>query len=301
MTKCHACGKEETAQPVCDVCGKTYCEDHISRNNHICFTDPKGVNVGNGNARVYVKTYGTGAAAGTNPPKADYYDRDNFEKKNGYAAKRGGSIWKTIFDSPTYTVILICVILQIIGSIGYFFNFMPFWIIWRILALESNFEYALHYPWTLITSMFLHDLGNITHILFNMITLFFFGTYLERVIGKKAFVTTYLVSGVVAAVGFIAVEVMTAGPSTTLLIGASGAIMGVLAAIAIINPNLQVYIYFIPAKIKYLIVLYAIMDFVFMGSGDSIAHAAHLSGLFVGLWIGYYYRKKLRNKRPQEF
>ncbi|WNY26003.1 rhomboid family intramembrane serine protease [Methanolapillus millepedarum] len=301
MTKCHACGKEEPAQPVCNVCGKTYCEEHISQNRHICFKDPKGVNVGNGTARVYVKTYGTGAAAGTNPPKADYYDQDNFEKKHGYSAKRRDSLWKMIFGSPTYTIILICVLMQIIEVIGFVFNFTPFLYVFYYLSLQPNLPFITSYPWSLVTHMFLHAPVNITHILFNMMTLFFFGTYLEKVIGKKAFIATYLVSGIVAAIGFVAVEILTSGPSTVPLVGASGAIMGVLAAIAIINPNLQVYIYFIPAKIKYLIIFYAIFDFVFMGSGDSIAHAAHLSGLFIGLWIGYYYRKKLRSRRPQEF
>ncbi|WNY27504.1 rhomboid family intramembrane serine protease [Methanolapillus ohkumae] len=297
MTKCHVCGKEESAQPVCGVCGKNYCDDHISRNNHVCFQDPRGVNVGAGNSRIYVKTYGTGASKGTNPPKADYYDRDNFEKKYGYASKRSESLWKTIFSSPTYVIILICVLMQIVAFLGFIFHVEIFYILYNILMLRADFAYIARYPWTLITHMFLHSPYNITHILFNMITLFFFGTYLEKIIGKGPFVATYIFSGIVAAIGFTYFE---AGSGIG-LVGASGAIMGILAAIAIINPNLQVYIYFIPAKIKYLIVLYALMDFLLMNSGDSIAHVAHLSGLFVGLLIGYHYRKKLRGKQPQEF
>ena len=293
MTRCQACGKEEPAQAICSVCGKTYCSDHLSRQAHNCFVDPKGVNMSSG--RVYVKTYGTGAAKGTNPPKTDYYDTDQFEQRHGYAEKRALPLWKTILTSPSYCIILICLVLQAVAFLEYINP--TFAQIYNLLVLHANLEYILARPWTLITHMFLHDHRGIFHILFNMMTLYFFGPYLEKLIGKKQFVLMYLISGIVAAVGFVVFE----GNTGVGLVGASGAICGVLGAVAILNPNLKVYVYFIPMKIKYMIVIYALISILFMaGDGGLIAHAAHLSGILIGLAFGKYYKNKIiRRMREQ--
>jgi Uncharacterized membrane protein (homolog of Drosophila rhomboid) len=288
MTKCQSCGKEEPTQAICDVCGKTYCADHIHRTNHKCFVDPKGVNTGQ--TRVYVKTYGTGAAKGTNPPKKDYYDNDRFEEKYGYTAKRSPPLWKRILGSPSYVIILICLLIHLLSL------FTPFFEFYKMMALVADIGNIINHPWALVTHMFLHSLGDPFHILFNMMALFFFGPYLEKLIGKKSFVLVYLVSGIIAALGFVLFE----GNPGNFLVGASGAVYGVLGAIAVLDPNLKVYVYFIPMKIKYMIVIFALISIVFMsGSGSMIAHAAHLSGIIVGLAFGAYYRDKLRKKYRQ--
>ena len=291
MTKCQACGKSEPAQAICSVCGKTYCIDHIPRQNHTCFVDPKGVNTGQ--TRVYVKTYGTGAAQGTNPPKTDYYDNDRFEEKYGYTAVRTPPLWKRILGSPTYVIILICLLLQIVAFLGLFNPFFDS--IYNALVLRTSIESIISRPWTLITHMFLHSQVDIFHILFNMMVLYFFGTYLEKLIGKKSFVFMYLISGIVAAIGFLLFE----GNAAAGLVGASGAVYGVLGAVAVLDPNLKVYVYFIPMKIKYMIVIFALISILFMGGGSMIAHAAHLSGIVVGIAFGSYYRDKLKKKYRQ--
>jgi len=128
-----------------------------------------------------------------------------------------------------------------------------------------------------------------------MMALYFFGTYLEKIIGKKSFILVYLISGIVAALGFILFE----GNAAAGLVGASGAVYGVLGAVAVLDPNLKVYVYFIPMKIKYMIVIFALISIFFMGSGSLIAHAAHLSGIVVGIAFGSYYRDKLKKKYRQ--
>jgi Uncharacterized membrane protein (homolog of Drosophila rhomboid) len=292
MTRCQACGKEEPAQAICNICGKTYCSDHLLRQNHNCFVDPKGINMGQG--RVYVKTYGAGAAKGTNPPKANYYDTDQFEQRHGYAEKRALPLWKSILTSPTYIIILICVLFQIITMLSPYVTIFNY--ILNLSLLYSSWEYIAIRPWTLITYMFLH--AGIFHIFFNMMTLYFFGPYLEKLIGKKSFVIMYLISGVVSAIGFILLE----GSPNAWLVGASGAVSGVLGAVAILNPNLQVYVYFIPMKIKYMIVFYALISILFMSTGGTslIAHAAHLSGIIIGLAFGLYYKKRIVNRIRQQ-
>ncbi|WNY29055.1 Rhomboid protease GlpG [Methanimicrococcus stummii] len=295
MTRCQACGKEETAQSICSVCGKTYCSDHISRQNHNCFVDPRGVNMGG--TRVYTKTYGSGAAKETNPPKADYYDNDQFEHRFGYTATRSPPLWKKIISSPTYIIILICAFMQMIALGAVIFDNPILIYIYNSMVLYSDWSYIIARPWTLITHMFLHSATDIFHILFNMIVLYSFGRYLEKLIGNKSFVMMYLISGIVAALGFVLIE----GNTGVGLVGASGAVFGVLGAVAVINPNLQVLVFVIPMKIKYMVVLYALISVLFIGDGSMIAHAAHLSGLLVGLAFGYYYRNRLRNQMKQNY
>lgn len=297
MTKCQACGKEEPAQSICSVCGKTYCSDHISRQNHNCFVDPRGVNMGT--TRIYTKTYGTGAAKETNPPKADYYDQDRFEQRHGYTTTRSPPLWKRILGSPTYVIMIICAVMQVIALGALIFQNPVLVYIYNNLVLHSDWNYVLSHPWTLITHMFLHNAYGIMHILFNMITLYFFGPYLEKLIGKKQFILMYLISGIVAALGFILFE----GNTGVGLVGASGAIYGVLGAIAVLNPNLQVIFFVIPMKIKYMVVVFALISLLFIGGNDGtmIAHAAHLSGLIVGFIFGYYYRNRLRSRMQQQY
>ena len=305
MTKCHACGLEEPSQLRCGVCGKTYCSEHLLRQNHNCFVDPKSIR----DDQYAGKTYGSGAARETNPPRADYYDADQFEHRHQYSAKRAQPTWKTISGSSTYVIIIICAVLQMIGIAGAL-GYTPLYNFWESLVLRTSFEFVLYRPWTVITHMFLHSRGTFYHILFNMFTLFFFGSYLEKLIGKKAFVATFLVSGFVAAIGFIIVNSYIFGNPEIGVVGASGAIFGILAAVTVLNPNLSVFIFPIPipVKIKYMLLFFALIDFLLMmasmGVGEiniftGIAHAAHLSGLFVGLWIGYYFRKKLIKKMRQ--
>ncbi|MDV0445863.1 Rhomboid protease GlpG [Methanimicrococcus sp. At1] len=298
MTRCQACGKEEPAQAICSVCGKTYCSEHVSRQNHNCFVDPRGVNMGEGQARVYTRTYGSGASKETNPPKADYYDKDRFEQQHGYTAARSPPLWKKILSSPTYMIILICAVMQIIELGAVLFQNPICLIIYDMCILRSSIDYIIARPWTLITHMFMHSPTDIFHILFNMIVLYSFGRYLEKLIGNKSFVFMYLVSGIVAALGFILIE----GNTGVGLVGASGAIYGVLGAVAAINPNLQIYMFFvpIPIKIKYMVLVYAFISVLFMGGGSLIAHAAHLSGLIIGLAFGYYYRNRLKDKMRQQ-
>jgi hypothetical protein len=140
-------------------------------------------------------------------------------------------------------------------------------------------------PWTLITYMFLHD--SFPHLFFNGLFLFFFGPELERRIGTQKFLFVFFTSGILAAIG----HMLT---SNAPIIGASGALYGVFAALAILAPYLRIYLFFIPMQITHALVLFAIFDFLMIGSNDAIAHIAHLSGLIVGLVMGYH----LKSEQP---
>jgi membrane associated rhomboid family serine protease len=153
---------------------------------------------------------------------------------------------------------------------------------------------ALTRPWTIITYMFVH--GGILHILFNMLFLFFFGPPLEERWGGREFVKYYVICGVGAALFNLIF-------SEGVIIGASGAVYGVMLAYALNWPNSLIWIYAIfPVKAKYLVLILGGVSFysAFLGASDGIAHFAHLGGLVVGfvyLKKGWEVRARLEGLR----
>ncbi|MEO8794292.1 MAG: rhomboid family intramembrane serine protease [Daejeonella sp.] len=188
------------------------------------------------------------------------------------------------------------------------------------------FDSPKFHAWQLITYMFMH--GGFAHILFNMFALFTFGTSIEYIMGSKRFLNFYLITGLGALglqmlvqalevynfTGGISIDPNTyqsADPNAikTLseiyfspMVGASGAIFGLLIAFVVLFPNAELFIMFIPVpvKAKYIIPVYILLE-LFLGvaqfSGDSIAHFAHLGGALFGFIL-----VKLWNiKRPGNF
>jgi membrane associated rhomboid family serine protease len=133
--------------------------------------------------------------------------------------------------------------------------------------------YALVRPWTLVTYMFLH--GGLGHIFFNMLGLYFFGPRVEERMGSNRFITLYLISGVVGAL--LSLVLAPRSP----IIGASGAVLGVLMAFARFWPREQLMIWgIIPVEARWLVLIYAAID-LFGGMGGQrggVANFAHLGG-----------------------
>jgi membrane associated rhomboid family serine protease len=129
-------------------------------------------------------------------------------------------------------------------------------------------------PWTILTYMFLHDPHNIWHIAFNMLALYWFGPRVEERLGGQSFLGLYLVSGIGGGLlSFITPNVA--------IIGASGAIMGVLIAFAVYWPREKVYIWgVLPVEMWMMVGGYVLFDLV--GFGANVAHFAHLGGLASG-------------------
>jgi membrane associated rhomboid family serine protease len=170
-------------------------------------------------------------------------------------------------------------------------------------------------PWQLITYMFMH--GGWEHIIFNMFALFSFGPTLEYMMGPKRFLNFYFICGVGAGIlqlGVQAIEVHNLIGSFTIampnleasytqaagenaqklydiynapLVGASGAIFGLLVAFGMIFPNLELMMLFVPVpiKAKYFVSFYVLLE-IYSGfaqrTGDSVAHFAHIGGAIFG-------------------
>ncbi len=144
-------------------------------------------------------------------------------------------------------------------------------------------------PHQFISYMFMH--ADFMHILFNMLAVYMFGSILENIWGSKRFLNFYLLCGLGAAALQLAIS--SFNNEFTILLGASGAVFGLLVAFAIMFPNTELQLYFIiPVKAKYLVTFYALYE-LYNGffSMDNVAHFAHLGGLIVGLIIMMIWRK----------
>lgn len=133
--------------------------------------------------------------------------------------------------------------------------------------------------WQPFTYLFFH--GGIWHVLINMFVLWMFGSELEKFWGKKEFLRFFFITGI----GSGLITILFSLSSTNPVVGASGAIYGVLLAYGFMFPNRLVYLYFlIPIKVKYLVILIgAIAFFSSLNPGNSnISHLTHLSGMVIG-------------------
>ena len=142
-------------------------------------------------------------------------------------------------------------------------------------------------PWTVITYQFLH--AGFLHLLFNMVALYFFGPRLEARVGGKHFLLLYLLSGAGGAV----LSLLT---PQAFIVGASGAVFGVLLGFARYWPRERIYIYaLIPIEARVLVIFMAILSlWSGISGGGNIAHCAHLGG-FMGGWM---YLKLMEHNSP---
>ena len=149
--------------------------------------------------------------------------------------------------------------------------------------------------WRLITYQFLHDPNFVWHIFFNMLGLFFLGPTLERHWGGKRFLTFYLGCGVAGALFYfllVAVKFLHARP----MVGASGAILGMLAACAILFPHFVVIILLFPVPIRVAAVAFTAVYLVAVltRSANAGGDAAHLAGMAAG--AGYVFSRPWRER-----
>ena len=192
-----------------------------------------------------------------------------------------------------------------------------------MISLNEEFmieKFALFYPtspffhwWQPVTHMFMH--GGFFHLLFNMYTLFIFGSVLERVWGPKKFLIFYFATGLGAAAIHTGVEwiqmqswIAQAAEGTqsalmaihtmkmTPTVGASGAIYGVLMGYAMLYPDAILTLIFPPVSLKarWFVLIFAAIELVagITGTGAGIAHFAHLGGLIFGYILIRVWKKR---------
>ncbi|MGA3257868.1 MAG: rhomboid family intramembrane serine protease [Bryobacteraceae bacterium] len=150
-----------------------------------------------------------------------------------------------------------------------------------VLALSAEAAVRNLFVWQLVTYMFLH--AGITHVLFNMLTLWFFGTQLERDWGTRRFLKYYFYCGIAAGVCVLVVNILL-GYWGVVTLGASGAIFGVLVAFGVMYPDQTVLMYFLfPIKAKYLVMIFVAVELLLtFGPNTGVSTIAHLGGAAFG-------------------
>ena len=165
--------------------------------------------------------------------------------------------------------------------------------------------------WQPVTYMFMH--GDLSHLFFNMFALWMFGRGLEQELGTKRFLIYYLVCGIGAALvqlGTAQIDLMRLPEASfgyqsylcTPTVGASGAVFGLLLAFGMLHPNATIMLLIppIPMKAKWFVIIYGLLELFFGVSGrmDSVAHFAHIGGMFWGwlllMWWKYQNNRKYR-------
>ena len=189
------------------------------------------------------------------------------------------------------------------SKFGFMNHRRPFWtfvligICFAVFILEYLFPqieeygwfvpaYAFLRPWTFITSIFLH--ADIYHIFFNMLALFIFGTFLEARVSERNYLLIFFLSGIVGNLGYMLTDFGSIIPG----LGASGAIYGVMGALAALAPFATVFVSFVPMPMIFAAFLWTLVEFLGLFQPGTIAHGAHLAGLFIGIAFGIYLRRE---------
>lgn len=167
--------------------------------------------------------------------------------------------------------------------------------IYRLFALSVGAPEFLgmeFHSYQFITYMFLH--ANFEHIFFNMFGLWMFGRTLEYELGSKRFLIYYMVCGIGAALIQVATAWL-AGELPIQLVGASGAVMGLLLAFGVMHPNAVIMLLIppIPLKAKWFVIIYGVIELFlgWTGYGGNVAHFAHVGGMLWGYLLLQWWKR----------
>ena len=162
------------------------------------------------------------------------------------------------------------------------------------LSLYASPKNLLYHPWGIITYMFLHE--GFFHILFNMLFLYWFGQIVQDMIGKPKILPIYIFGGIAGGLLFILaynfLPLFGNVVASASCIGASAGVMAIVFAAATIAPDHQIGLMFLgPVKIKWIALVYLILDLIGIQNGNAGGHIAHLGGAL----FGFVYIRQLQN------
>lgn len=292
MAECSVCGKQEMTF-TCRYCGEKYCSEHRLPENHDCSgLEEAETRSGESNDKQWFKQQDLS--------KETINGKAREAKKPGLLKDMMGALTGKI----TYLIIAVTTLSFLLQISVPGFS--------ELLFLEPALQEVLRRPWSILTVMLVH--GGAFHLFANMITLYFFGQALERVVSPKEMLAFYVGTGLVASIGYIAFRNLlfqlygpTLGGVSTLIpaVGASGAVIAVFAATAVLYPRAEVLLYFVfPMRIWTALKLFAGIEAVNLGAKavgitlpliGNFSSSAHLAGLLIGLYFGRRIRDR---KRP---
>ena len=293
MSTCDECGKQENMPYHCRHCGGTFCAEHRLPENHACpgldnWADPGGV-------------FDSGFD--------DSVSSSSSSSSESLTARLGintgpGSIFSYFRGNMTYVFLGLMWITFILQNIVLTTSGERLFRTLFVLTPQHP-----EYVWTWVTSIFSH--GGFGHIAVNSIVIFFFGRLVEDYIGTRDFTALFIVSGVIAGLGQIALQIyegLGAIPLAGGVVGASGAGLAIMGVLTVLNPNLRVYLYFlIPVPIWVLTAGFTVISALGIFGvdtgigGGNVADLAHLLGLAIGLVYGQRVNDKIRTPNQLQF
>ncbi len=264
MAKCDVCGKEEYLPYRCKYCGGTFCAEHRLPEKHNC----PGIRRDEEYWNVPVKV------------KRSKPVEISVKPVKRSVRRLGVYGWNNV-------IIGIC-------TVVFFIKLLFGSVVDYYLALTPSL--VLRMPWQIITAIFDH--AGFWHYFVNMFVLLFFGSELERRVGGGNYLKVFFLSGIAGNLAYIAYAYATGTPNVAAL-GASAAIFGVMGALAVIAPYMNVILFVpipIPLNIRWAILLFALYDLILLpfSMQTGVAHIAHLAGLVVGIYMGKILRMRVR-------
>ena len=188
---------------------------------------------------------------------------------------------QSFFDTVTFKLLVVNIVV-------FFFTTFSDKIFYMFALIPSVAVKGMY--WQFFTFMYTH--ANFTHIFFNMFTLLMFGPTIEETMGKKKYFIFYTLCGI----GSGLFHILITGLNSVPLVGASGAIFGVVTAYGLLFPKNVIYIYFVPVPALVAIVLFGLIELFsgIAGTEPGVANFGHLGGMIVGfILIKFFnFRKK---------
>ena len=171
----------------------------------------------------------------------------------------------------------------------------------QFAQVPDSFGELIAQPYTLITYMFAH--AGLWHLVGNMFILYFVGSIFEDLLGRQKTIYAYLVAGIVGALVYVAVVF-----NNSSLVGASGAVMGLLYGLTVLRPNYEFFLYgLIKLKLWWITVAFAVYDLlmVLVSSGQAGGQVCHLAGgltgvVLVSVWTGKINTQLFPNNKPND-
>lgn len=322
MAECSECGKQ-TMSFTCHYCGNKFCSEHRLPENHDC----EGLD--SGKKEEYLNTSKKSSTNKESSEKTQgsnekwFDDKDLKEEvRTGKGRNMKNSLWSdityTLKHNYTLSIVIVTSILFFVGEMVpllkygamLFPNIEPSSALQASLPAQEAAANILGYeptlltqPWGILTVMIAH--GSLIHLFANMVTLYFFGSALEKSIGQRDFLKFYIGTGVIASIAYVVFSnllyllhgasisgVATLSPA----VGASGAVVAAVGAVAMLYPDAEVLLYFvIPMKIQTAVKIFGAIETINLTAKlagitlpviGGFASSAHLAGLAAGLLLG---------------
>lgn len=201
---------------------------------------------------------------------------------------------KTALSRLMLVNISIWVICLFISVFTWLFNLGDISFVTSLFAVPADMAELSHKPWTIFTYMFLQE--EFWHLFFNMLMLYYGGLIFLQYLSQRQLLWTYILGGLVGALSFIAAfnffPVFESSKSIAVALGSSASVLSILVAAATYQPEYRINLFLLgTVKMKWVAIVFVIIDFISITNGNAGGHIAHLGGALWGFLYAYMLKK----------